>query len=119
MDVWRIAEEADIVNSTEVPSDECPGQRFSSSFTWWVHYFHIFICVDNVTSLHIILETVSWTVDSDQLMLLKLNAVFMTFETSNWLRWAGDCTLRFMLHYTLGTYPLIALSTNASVDQLF
>ena len=28
VDVWRIAREADIVNSTEIPSDECPGQRF-------------------------------------------------------------------------------------------
>jgi len=25
IDVWRIAQEADIVNSTEVPSEECPG----------------------------------------------------------------------------------------------
>ena len=80
--------------------DSHPNEKPPHSLGGWVHYFHIFICVDNVTSLHIILETVSWTVDSDQLMLLKLNAVFMTFETSNWLRWAGDCTLRYMLHYT-------------------
>jgi len=25
VDVWRVAREADIVNSTEIPSDECPG----------------------------------------------------------------------------------------------
>jgi hypothetical protein len=24
-DVWRIAREADLVNTTEIPSDECPG----------------------------------------------------------------------------------------------
>ena len=69
VDVWRIAEEADIVNSTEVPSDECPGQRFSSSFTWWVGtlFSHIYMCWQcNFFTYHIgdsFLDSGQWPAD--------------------------------------------------------
>ena len=68
------------------------------------------------------METASWTVDSDQLTLLKLNAVLLTFGTLNWLGRAENCTLRNVniIHRTQNKHwapptPLI----NALVDRLF
>ena len=79
VDVWRIAQEADLVNSTEVPSEECPGQRFKSPLS---HFVGTIFSVGQICW--------KFFVDSSQLMLLKLNAILLTFVTLNWLGWVEN-----------------------------